>query len=183
MNVRGAACDCFRPTPTISFGSRGTLITLEQVPRCQLLRCSPTRGTPMLSSDLLPSQLSKLHENQLALEASIMELSNLVEQRGSADVAENVRGVQAFCPGTANTRSQRGFTGGSVRQPSPPNRQVSELVPFCPTSPPKPQKRKSPAFARLSCKSWRETRDSNPGNAINVRRFSRPPIKLCETAV
>ena len=37
-----------------------------------------------------------------------------------------------------------------------------------------PQKRKSPAFARLLCKSWRETRDSNPGNAINVRRFSRP---------
>ncbi|VVN30545.1 hypothetical protein PS664_04803 [Pseudomonas fluorescens] len=47
----------------------------------------------MPNSDLLPSLLSKLYENQLALEASIMELSNWVEQRGSADVAENVRGA------------------------------------------------------------------------------------------
>lgn len=42
-------------------------------------------------SDLLPSLLFKINENQLALEAAIMELSNWVEQRGSADVAENVR--------------------------------------------------------------------------------------------
>lgn len=47
----------------------------------------------MSNSDLLPSLLSKLYENQLALEASIMELSNWVEQRGSADVAENIRGA------------------------------------------------------------------------------------------
>ncbi|KTC42380.1 hypothetical protein AO260_30755 [Pseudomonas sp. ABAC21] len=47
----------------------------------------------MTNSDLLPTLLSKLYENQLALEASIMELSNWVEQRGSADVAENVRGA------------------------------------------------------------------------------------------
>ncbi|QCG66853.1 hypothetical protein [Pseudomonas veronii] len=47
----------------------------------------------MLNSDLIPSLLSKLHENQLALEASIMEISNWVEQRGSTDVAENVRGA------------------------------------------------------------------------------------------
>ena len=47
----------------------------------------------MPNSDLIPSLLSKLYENQLALEASIMELSNWVEQRGSADVAENVRGA------------------------------------------------------------------------------------------
>ncbi|MBJ2216445.1 hypothetical protein [Pseudomonas sp. MF7453] len=47
----------------------------------------------MPNSDLLPSLLSKLYENQLALEASILELSNWVEQRGSADVAENVRGA------------------------------------------------------------------------------------------
>ena len=47
----------------------------------------------MPNTDLLPSLLSKLYENQLALEASIMELSNWVEQRGSADVAENVRGA------------------------------------------------------------------------------------------
>ncbi|OAE10277.1 hypothetical protein AZH11_28250, partial [Pseudomonas simiae] len=47
----------------------------------------------MVNSDLIPSLLSKLYENQLALEASIMELSNWVEQRGSTDVAENVRGA------------------------------------------------------------------------------------------
>lgn len=45
----------------------------------------------MPNSDLIASLLSKIHENQLALEAAIMELSNWVEQRGSADVAENVR--------------------------------------------------------------------------------------------
>ncbi|MNQ90730.1 hypothetical protein D3C85_1060830 [compost metagenome] len=47
----------------------------------------------MPNSDLLPSLLSKLNENQLALEAAIMELSNWVEQRGAAEVAENVRGA------------------------------------------------------------------------------------------
>lgn len=47
----------------------------------------------MPNSDLLPSLLYKINENQLALEVAIMELSNWVEQRGSADVAENVRGA------------------------------------------------------------------------------------------
>jgi len=47
----------------------------------------------MPHSDLLPSLLFKLNENQLALEAAIMELSNWVEQRGSADVADTVRGT------------------------------------------------------------------------------------------
>lgn len=47
----------------------------------------------MPNSDLLPSLVAKLYENQLALEASIMELSNWVEQRGSAEVAANVRGA------------------------------------------------------------------------------------------
>ncbi|MCP2067935.1 hypothetical protein [Pseudomonas laurylsulfatiphila] len=45
----------------------------------------------MPNSDLLPSLLFKINENQLALEAAIMELSNWVELRGSADVADNVR--------------------------------------------------------------------------------------------
>ena len=45
----------------------------------------------MPNSDLLPSLLYKLNENQLTLEAAIKELSNWVEQRGSADVADNVR--------------------------------------------------------------------------------------------
>ncbi len=47
----------------------------------------------MPNSDLLPSLLFKLNENQLALEAAIMELSNWVERRGSVEVAENVRGA------------------------------------------------------------------------------------------
>lgn len=47
----------------------------------------------MQNTDLPPSLLFKINENQLALEAAIMELSNWVEQRGSADVADNVRGA------------------------------------------------------------------------------------------
>ncbi|MNL26161.1 hypothetical protein D3C87_1476730 [compost metagenome] len=47
----------------------------------------------MPNSDLLPSLLFKINENQLALEAAIMELSNWVEQRGASEVAENVRGA------------------------------------------------------------------------------------------
>ncbi|QHF38585.1 hypothetical protein PspS34_10075 [Pseudomonas sp. S34] len=47
----------------------------------------------MPNSDLLPSLLFKLNENQLALEAAIMELSNWVEQRGAVGVADNVRGA------------------------------------------------------------------------------------------
>ncbi|CAI8712928.1 hypothetical protein [Pseudomonas sp. IT-P291] len=47
----------------------------------------------MPNSDLLPSLLFKINENQIALEAAILELSNWVEQRGSSEVAENVRGA------------------------------------------------------------------------------------------
>jgi hypothetical protein len=45
------------------------------------------------NSDLLPSLLYKINENQLALEAAILELSNWVEQHGSPEVADNVRGA------------------------------------------------------------------------------------------
>lgn len=45
----------------------------------------------MPNSVLLPSLLYKINENQLALEAAILELTNWVEARGSADVADNVR--------------------------------------------------------------------------------------------
>lgn len=45
----------------------------------------------MPNSDLLPSLLFKLNENQLALEAAIMELTLWVEQRGAPDVADSVR--------------------------------------------------------------------------------------------
>ena len=47
----------------------------------------------MQNSDLLPSLLHKINENQLALEAAIMELTLWVEQRGARDVADNVRGA------------------------------------------------------------------------------------------
>ncbi|VVP47444.1 hypothetical protein PS838_05170 [Pseudomonas fluorescens] len=47
----------------------------------------------MPNSDLLPSLLFKINQNQTALEAAIMELANWVEQRGSSDVADNVRGA------------------------------------------------------------------------------------------
>ena len=47
----------------------------------------------MPSSDLLPSLLFKINQNQLALEAAIMELTLWIEQRGSAEVASNVRGA------------------------------------------------------------------------------------------
>jgi hypothetical protein len=47
------------------------------------------------NSDMLPSLLYKINENQLALEAAIMELTNWVEQRGSTEVADNVRSALA----------------------------------------------------------------------------------------
>ncbi|PMZ92741.1 MULTISPECIES: hypothetical protein [unclassified Pseudomonas] len=47
----------------------------------------------MPHADLLPSLLFKINENQLALEAAIMELTIWVEQRGAAEVADNVRGA------------------------------------------------------------------------------------------
>ncbi|WP_223435253.1 MULTISPECIES: hypothetical protein [unclassified Pseudomonas] len=50
-------------------------------------------GIATPNSDLSPSLLYKINENQLTLEAAIMELSNRVEQRGGAEVAENVRGA------------------------------------------------------------------------------------------
>ena len=47
----------------------------------------------MSNSDLLPSLLFKINENQLALEAAIMELTLWVEQCGAAEVTGNVRGA------------------------------------------------------------------------------------------
>jgi hypothetical protein len=59
--------------------------------KLSLLRCPLPGGNAMPNSDLLPSLLFKINENQLALEAAIMELTNWVEQRGSAEIADNVR--------------------------------------------------------------------------------------------
>jgi hypothetical protein len=42
---------------------------------------------------LLPSLLFKINQNQLALEAAIMEFTFWVEPRGSTEVAGNVRGA------------------------------------------------------------------------------------------
>ncbi|WP_414914142.1 hypothetical protein [Pseudomonas sp. IT-P258] len=47
----------------------------------------------MLNSDLLPSLLFKINQNQLALEAAIMELTLWVEQRGATEVGNNIRGA------------------------------------------------------------------------------------------
>ncbi|MCF3191434.1 hypothetical protein [Pseudomonas bubulae] len=47
----------------------------------------------MPNSDLIPALLCKLNENQLALEAAIMELTMWVEQQGSSEVGGNIRGA------------------------------------------------------------------------------------------
>ena len=49
----------------------------------------------MPNSKLLPSLLYKINQNQLALEAAIMELTLWVEQRGADEVGGNVRGALA----------------------------------------------------------------------------------------
>lgn len=41
----------------------------------------------------LPDVLERLYDNQLALEAAIMELTVLVERQGHAEAGENVRGA------------------------------------------------------------------------------------------
>ena len=47
----------------------------------------------MSNAYLLPSLLFKINQNQLALEAAIMELTLWVEQRGCGEVGGNVRGA------------------------------------------------------------------------------------------
>ena len=47
----------------------------------------------MPNSDLLPSLLFKINENQLALEAALMELTLLAEQRGATKIGGNIRGA------------------------------------------------------------------------------------------
>ncbi|KAB0484026.1 hypothetical protein SAMN04490202_1598 [Pseudomonas reinekei] len=47
----------------------------------------------MEDKSVLPSLLRRLNNNQLALGAAIEELSKWVEERGSTEVAENVRGA------------------------------------------------------------------------------------------
>ena len=47
----------------------------------------------MPSEYSLPDVLERLYENQLALEAAVMELALRVEQQGSAEVGSNIRGA------------------------------------------------------------------------------------------
>jgi hypothetical protein len=49
----------------------------------------------MSNSDLFPTLLFKINQNQVALEAAIMELVLWVEQRGEGEVGDNVRGALA----------------------------------------------------------------------------------------
>ncbi|UVM34397.1 hypothetical protein [Pseudomonas sp. B21-019] len=46
-----------------------------------------------MNNTLIAGLLNAQTQNQIALGAAVEELSNWVEQRGSADVAENVRGA------------------------------------------------------------------------------------------
>ncbi|AZE90248.1 hypothetical protein [Pseudomonas orientalis] len=41
----------------------------------------------------LPDMLERIYENQLALEAAIMELTLFVERQGDAEAGDNVRGA------------------------------------------------------------------------------------------
>ncbi|WP_095189965.1 hypothetical protein [Pseudomonas sp. Irchel 3E19] len=47
----------------------------------------------MSNLDLLPSLLFKINENQLALEAAIMELTLWAEKLGATEVGDNARGA------------------------------------------------------------------------------------------
>ena len=51
------------------------------------------RENIMEDTPLLVSLLKRMNENQLALGAALEELSNWVEQRGSTEVAQNIRGA------------------------------------------------------------------------------------------
>ncbi|WP_300627014.1 hypothetical protein [Pseudomonas sp.] len=41
----------------------------------------------------LPDMLERIYENQLALEAALMELTLFVESQGNAETGDNVRGA------------------------------------------------------------------------------------------
>jgi hypothetical protein len=65
-------------------------LTVFQEP---VLRFFETRRASMTETKLIASLFDRLNQNQLALGAAVEELSNWVEQRGSADIASNVRGA------------------------------------------------------------------------------------------
>lgn len=47
----------------------------------------------MASEYSITDVLERIHQNQLALEAAVMELTIWAEQQGASDVGENVRGA------------------------------------------------------------------------------------------
>lgn len=49
----------------------------------------------MTDTDLLPLLLFKINENQLALEAAILEISNWIGNQGPTELTENIRGALA----------------------------------------------------------------------------------------
>ena len=68
----------------------------------------------MMSSDLIPALLYKLNENQLALEAAIMELTLWIELQGSSEVGGNIRSALEVI--TLN----EGFINASLTELMPP---------------------------------------------------------------
>jgi len=46
----------------------------------------------MNNSEILPDLLSKIYENQCALEVALSVLADFAEKTGNTDVADNVRG-------------------------------------------------------------------------------------------
>lgn len=49
----------------------------------------------------LPDTLERIYENQLALEAALMELTLLAERQGNAEAGDNVRGALETIGGNA----------------------------------------------------------------------------------
>lgn len=69
---------------------------------CQSSQCLPKLHFSMPSNGVeampapqysLPDTLERIYENQLALEAALMELTLLVERQGSVEAGGNVRGA------------------------------------------------------------------------------------------
>lgn len=53
-----------------------------------------SKGFDVMPSDYsLPDVLERIYDNQLALEAAVMELTLLVEEQGAREVGGNIRGA------------------------------------------------------------------------------------------
>ena len=66
--------------------------SLPSIPWSTLSR--PSIGDDVMPSPYsLPDMLERIYENQLALEAALMELTLLVERQGNSEAGDNVRGT------------------------------------------------------------------------------------------